>query len=213
MGSKWSSEEDALLRKLWKTPQTIEQFMHNFHPRTLHAIQERGRTLKLQQRKDIKGMKRGITPENPLMKHVIALVESGGSVMRMSEISARMEGVSHSAVYKACVRAVEGGYLKSQPVKRECGRGRRERGYSRTDKPYVAPIPTKDAIRKRLARERERAQDAMLAEQATAEIHIFRHPLDELLFGAYPKPFEPHPLPRRVYRQSMDVGDEMERAA
>lgn len=212
MGAKWSPEEDALLRKLWKTPQTIEQFMHNFHPRTLQAIQERGRTLKLQQRKDIKGIKRGITPENPLIKHVIALVENGGGVTRMSEIADGMKGVSHSAVYKACVRAVEDGYLASQPMKRECGRGRRERGYSRTDKPYVAPTPTKDAIRKRLARERERAEDAMLVEQSTAEIHVFRHPLDELLFGAYPRPFEPHALPRRIYRQSMDVGDELEAA-
>jgi len=212
MGAKWSPDEDALLRKLWKTPQTIEQFMPRFHPRTLHAIQERGRLLKLQQRKTIKGIQRGITQENPLMRHVISLVENDGGVLRMSEICARMEGISHSAVYTACVRGIEGGYLTSQPVKREFGRGRRERGYSRTDKPYVAPTPTKDATRKRLAKERARIADAMFVEQAMAEIHVFRHPLDELLFGAYPKPFEPHPLPRRVYRQSMDVGDEMEAA-
>jgi hypothetical protein len=96
--------------------------------------------------------------------------------------------ISESAIYFACLKGQEEGYLTLEMEKKVGVRGRRHAVYHRTAKHY--------------------------GHLAVAEITPFRHPDDIALFGAYAKPFEPTMTTGRIYRQEMTVtDDELECAA
>jgi hypothetical protein len=142
----------------------------------------------------------------PSMERVIFLIEERGGKLHTSDIRDAL-GMSEGALYNAGVNAVAEGYLTKHLVKCTDGVGRKQVEYQRTNKPYAPPPVTEKTAQNRLRKERERER----VEGSKTTPH--RHLWDEWLFGAYPKPFEPHALPRRVYRQAMDVNDELEAAA
>lgn len=159
-------------------------------------------------------------PENKTLTRIIAVIDARGPSILSGELGVIL-GTNQSGMHRALKRGINEGYLVELPGKCVAGTGRPQCAYSRTEKPYTPPVPSKEALRLRAQMERRKARDArelaeiqkQLEAQRNAAIFIRRHPFDVMFFGAYPKPFESHLQPGRVYRQPMDVEDDMEQAA
>jgi hypothetical protein len=141
--------------------------------------------------------------EKPSLKTILDAMKPGAS-MDVEQLKKAVP-LSESAIWNACKRAIDEGYLTHGSVKRKGCQGRKRNVYRRTDKPYISPIPSAKALRHR----EYRARDKEWASQSERVVP-FRHWQDSLMFGAYPMPFEPKIGVGRIYRQSMSVNDDEE---
>lgn len=148
--------------------------------------------------------------EKPSLKVLIDVIAKHGPV----EMNRLLEllPISHTPIYRMCKFATEQGYLSAERIKKEGVCGRRHLTYTRTAKRYTPPAPAPKTLLNRMYK--ERAREAAKAAKALDEaVKPFRHWQDSLLFGAYPKPYEPKIRIGRVYKQSMEVTDDELEAA
>ncbi|WP_144156529.1 hypothetical protein [Paraburkholderia sp. BCC1885] len=146
--------------------------------------------------------------EKPSLKIVIDTIAQHGPSDIEQLIG--MLPMSHTPIYKLCKLATEQGYLSSERIKKEGVCGRRHLTYTRTEKPYAPPKVSEKTLRNRRGKERAR----MKAERMNGIAQPFRHWQDALLFGSYPKSFEPTLVAGRIFKQSMEVTeDELEEQA